>query len=104
MKVPGGQAADQFVRVGLFGIYPQMGLVVEEFHPLPLSATVGFPHLGFQLQLVLGKEGSEVAGLSQARKKKKKRQKSMFILLFFEQIKKKKVHFLLIELQTAAYF
>lgn len=103
MKVPGGQAADQFVRVGLFGIYPQMGLVVEGFHPLPRPATLSFPHLGFQLQLVLGKEGSEVAGLSQGRKKKK-RQKSMFILLFFKQIKKKKVCFLLIELQTAAYF
>lgn len=103
MKVPEGQAADQFVRVGLFGIYPQMGLVVEGFHPLPRPATLSFPHLGFQLQLVLGKEGSEVAGLSQGRKKKKKG-KSPCSFCFSSSRLKKKVCFLLIELQTAAYF
>ena len=56
MKVPGGQAADQFVRVGLFGIYPQ-------------------------LQLALGKEGSEVAGLSQASKKRKAKVRVRFAFL-----------------------
>lgn len=81
MKVPGGQAADQFVRVGLFGIYPQMGLVVEGFHPLRPPAAPGFPHLGFQLQLALGKEGSEVAGLSQASKKRKAKVRVRFAFL-----------------------